>query len=50
MHQATGMVIAQMRIPADDALLVIRAHAFASDRSVAQIASDIVERRMDFSD
>ena len=49
-HQATGMVIAQMRIPADDALLVIRAHAFASDRSVAQIGADIVERRLDFSD
>ncbi|HEX5729646.1 GAF and ANTAR domain-containing protein [Microbacterium sp.] len=48
-HQATGMVIAQMRIPADDALLVIRAHAFAADRSVAQIAADVVERRLDFS-
>jgi hypothetical protein len=45
-HQATGMVIAQLRIPAEEALLRIRAHAFANGRSVREIASDITARRL----
>ncbi len=48
-HQATGMVIAQMRIPAAEALLVIRAHAFASGQSVRDVADEVIERRLDFS-
>jgi hypothetical protein len=48
-HQATGMVIAQMHVPAPDALLVIRAHAFASGKSVRDVAAEVVERRLDFS-
>ncbi|WP_425561246.1 GAF and ANTAR domain-containing protein [Microbacterium deminutum] len=48
-HQATGMVMAQMHIPPADALLVIRAHAFAAGLSVHEVATDIVERRLDFS-
>lgn len=48
-HQATGMVLAQLNISADEAALLIRAHAFASGRSVREIATDIVERRLDFS-
>jgi hypothetical protein len=47
-HQATGMVLAQLGISADDAALLLRAHAFSSGRSVAEIANDIVERRLDF--
>ena len=49
-HQATGMVIAQLRIPPDDALLVLRAHAFAISGSVAEVAAEVVARRLDFSD
>src|SRR5690554_3613840 len=45
-HQATGMVIAQLRIPATEALLRIRAHAFASGRSVREISADIIARRL----
>ena len=30
-HQATGMVIAQLGISPDDALAVLRAHAYAED-------------------
>ncbi|MDO9398657.1 MAG: ANTAR domain-containing protein [Herbiconiux sp.] len=45
-HQATGMVIAQMQVDADDALLLIRAHAFASGRSVRETAADITSRRI----
>ncbi|MFB2555325.1 ANTAR domain-containing protein [Herbiconiux liangxiaofengii] len=45
-HQATGMVIAQLGIPADDALLLIRAHAFASGRSVRETAAAIAARTL----
>jgi hypothetical protein len=48
-HQATGMVLAQLDLPADDARLVIQAHAFAVGRSMQDIAQDIVERRLNFS-
>lgn len=45
-HQATGMVIAQMQVGAADALLLIRAHAYASGRSVRETAADITARRI----
>jgi hypothetical protein len=48
-HQATGMVMAQMDVPASDALLVLRGHAFASNRSVRDLSIDVVERRLDFT-
>ncbi len=48
-HQATGMVLAQMGISAADAALLLRAHAFSTGRSVREVASDVVERRIDFS-
>lgn len=48
-HQATGMVIAQMRVDADDALMIMRAHAFATERSILEVAGDIVARRITFS-
>lgn len=48
-HQAVGMVAAQLRIDVDDAELVLRAHAFASGASVRDVASEVIARRMDFS-
>jgi hypothetical protein len=48
-HQATGMVLAQLNITADEAALLLRAHAFSSGRSVAEIANDVVERRLSFA-
>ena len=48
-HQATGMVLAQLNIGAADAALLLRAHAYASGRSVREVATDVVERRLDFS-
>jgi GAF domain-containing protein len=48
-HQATGMAAAQLGVAPDDALLAIRAHAFAAGRSVRQVAQDLVERRLDLS-
>jgi hypothetical protein len=48
-HQATGMVIAQLRLSPDDALAILRAHAYAHDTTLADIAEQIVTRRLDFS-
>lgn len=47
-HQATGVVLAQLEITAEEALLVIQGHAFAMGEQVTSIASDIVERRLRF--
>jgi hypothetical protein len=45
-YQASGMVAIQLRIPAPDALLRIRAHAFATDRTLGDVAADIVARQL----
>lgn len=45
MHQASGMVAAQLSIGLDDALLVLRGRAFSSGRSVGEVAADVVARR-----
>jgi hypothetical protein len=47
-HQATGMIVAQLRIQPDDALAVLRAHAFAHGASVAAIAEAVLRRELDF--
>lgn len=49
MHQASGMVAAQLSIGVDDALLVLRGRAFSSDRSVGEVAADVVARRLNFN-
>jgi len=48
-HQATGFVIAQVGVSAEDAELLIHASAFAEARPVQEIAEQIVERRRAFS-
>jgi hypothetical protein len=48
-HQATGFVIAQMGLGAEDALALLRAHAFARDTTLDVIAAEVVERRLDFT-
>ena len=45
-HQASGMTSVQLGIGVDDALLRLRAHAFALDRRLADVAADIVARRL----
>ena len=47
-HQATGMVIAQLHISADDALAILRAHAYAHDTTLDDIAEQVLDRRLDF--
>jgi len=48
-HQATGMVLAQLNLSAADALVIIHGHAFAHGRTVREVATDVVTRRLDFS-
>ncbi|WP_454042324.1 ANTAR domain-containing protein [Cellulosimicrobium sp. Marseille-Q8652] len=48
-HQATGMVVAQLGIPTADALALLRAHAFADDTTLEDLASVVLARRFDFS-
>jgi hypothetical protein len=48
-HQATGMVLAQLRIPGDDARLIIQGQAYATNRSMMDVALDIVEGRLSYS-
>lgn len=45
-HQASGMVSAQLDIGVADALVRIRAHAYTSNRPVNDVAHDIVQRRL----
>lgn len=45
-HQATGILIAEHAIPADQALARLRGYAFATGRLVDQIAADLVTRRL----
>jgi hypothetical protein len=47
-HQATGMVLAQLGIGADAAFARLRAHAYAHDRRLADVAADVVARRLRF--
>lgn len=47
-HQATGMVLAQLNISAEEAALLLRAHAFSTGQSVRELAGAIVERRFNF--
>ena len=45
-HQATGMVSIRLRVSAFDALVRIRAYAFANNLSIEAVAADIVARRL----
>ena len=45
-HQATGMVSAQLEVPIDEAFVRLRAHAFADGRSLRDVARDVVSRRL----
>ncbi|WP_315093863.1 GAF and ANTAR domain-containing protein [uncultured Cellulomonas sp.] len=48
-HQATGMVVAQLGIGAEDALAILRAHAFARSTTMSLIAVEVIERRLGFT-
>lgn len=46
-HQAAGMVIARFGVSADDALAILRAHAFVLGRPVLAVAMEVVARTID---
>jgi hypothetical protein len=47
-HQATGMVLVQLGVTATVALIRLRAYAYAHDRRLRDVASDVVGRRLRF--
>ena len=47
-HQASGMVAAQLDAGVAQALVRLRARAFAEGRPLAELARDVVERRLRF--
>ena len=48
-HQASGMVSAQLDVSVTEALIRMRAYAFSHDRSLDAVAEDVVARRLRFS-
>ena len=49
-HQASGMVAIQLKVPVAEAMVRMRAHAFAEGRVVGEVAADIVARRLRLAD
>ncbi|WP_242582751.1 GAF and ANTAR domain-containing protein [Streptomyces sp. MST-110588] len=47
-HQATGMISVQAGVPLAQALLRLRAYAYRRGRTVAEVATDVVARRVHF--
>ncbi len=47
-HQATGMVSVQAGVTLTNALLLLRARAFADDRTLLEVAREVVSKRMRF--
>jgi GAF domain/ANTAR domain len=47
-HQASGMVSAQLDIDVAEALVRLRAYAFANNRPLTDVAIDVVNRRLRF--
>lgn len=45
-HQATGMISVQLGVSLSDALLRLRAYAYADDRPLNEVAADVVARRL----
>ena len=47
-HQATGMIIAQLDVGPDEAFARLRAYAYAHDRRLGDVARDVVRRWLRF--
>jgi hypothetical protein len=47
-HQASGMVAAQLEVSVGQALIRLRAHAFGNNRPLTEVAQDVVARRLRF--
>jgi hypothetical protein len=49
-HQATGMISAQLGVGQAEALMRMRAYAFSHRRAAAEVAADVVARRLRFGE
>lgn len=49
-HQATGMLIAQLGVSAQEAFARLRGYSFAQDRLLSDVARDVVTRRLRFTE
>ena len=47
-HQAAGMISVQLGVRVDDAMVRLRAYAFANERRLVEVARDVVHRRLRF--
>ncbi len=47
-HQATGMIAVQIDSDVEEALVRLRAHAFATDRPIREVARDVVTGKLRF--
>jgi hypothetical protein len=47
-HQATGMITIQLGVGTTEALLRMRAHAYASGQTVSAVAAEVTGRRLSF--
>ncbi|MFC6160519.1 GAF and ANTAR domain-containing protein [Kribbella jiaozuonensis] len=47
-HQATGMISVQAAIGLTEALLLLRARAYAAERPLLEVANDVLNRRLTF--
>ncbi len=48
-HQAAGMLVVQLGVDIETAFVALRAHAFSTDRSVRDVARNVVARRLRLS-
>ena len=49
-HQATGIVLAQLGVSAPQALARMRGYAFVEQRLLIDVARDVVSRRLQFTE
>jgi GAF domain-containing protein len=49
-HQASGMVAAQLEVSVGQALIRLRAYAFGNDRPLTKVAQDVAARTLRFDD
>ncbi len=48
-HQAAGMMAVQLEVTVAQALIRLRGYAFGANRSLAEVADDVIARRLRFS-
>lgn len=48
-HQAAGIIVAQLSVPVEDAMALLRAHAYASGKALNAVAEKILSGELAFS-